>query len=113
MADWGLESLHLTRDGFTALHVQNQTDGAFTWAGQTSQLNAEAPGIAGPFAILEEYVCEFFFCPRKDLSRAVEFCPCPSSSCYSPTLLFQPSQLSRQTSEVDLSRDSTALGQSH
>lgn len=83
MADWGLESLHLTKDGFTALHVQNQTDGAFTWAGQTSQLNAEAPVTAGPFAMLEECVCEFFFCPRKDLSRAVEFCPCPSSSCYS------------------------------
>ena len=61
MADWGLESLHLTKDGFTALHVQNQTDGAFTWAGQTSQLNAEAPVTAGPFAMLEECVCEFFF----------------------------------------------------
>lgn len=65
MADWGLESLHLTKDGFTALHVQNHTDGAFTWAGQTSQLNAEAPVIAGPFAILEEYVCEFFFLSQK------------------------------------------------
>ena len=61
VADWGLESLHLTKDGFTALHVQNQTDWAFTWAGQTSQFDAEAPVTAGPFAMLGECVCDFFF----------------------------------------------------
>ena len=83
MADWGLESLHLTKDGFTALHVQNQTGWAFTWAGQTSQPNAETPVTAGPFAMLGECVCEFFCCSRKGLSRADEFHPCPSSYCYS------------------------------
>ena len=65
VADWGLESLHLTKDGFTALHVQNQTDWAFTWAGQTSQFDAEAPVTAGPFAMLGECVCDFFFLSQK------------------------------------------------
>lgn len=49
---------------------------------------------------------------RQGLWRAEGFRPCLSVA-VPPTLLFQPSQLSRQIYELQSSPDSTTLGQSH